>query len=101
MKKKPIDHQPPAKIATAIKYDNQKNEAPLVTASGRGEIAEKIIELAREHGVPIKNDPQLAAALSKLKVGKEIPVELYRAVAEILAFVYSLKEDQRARRPEK
>lgn len=99
MKEKSIDNQPPAKIATAIKYDGQKNAAPVVTASGRGEIAEKIIELAREHGIPIKNDPQLAETLSKLKIGSEIPVELYRALAEILAFVYSLNEEQRPEHP--
>lgn len=83
------------RIAAAIKYDSTKSSAPAVTASGRGAIAEKIIELAREKGIPIKNDPDLVQVLSKLKVGSEIPVELYRAVAEILAFVYSLNEDQR------
>ena len=83
------------KIAAAIQYDQAKSNAPKVTASGRGIIAEKIIELAHEKGIPIKNDPDLVQVLSKLKVGSEIPVELYRAVAEILAFVYSLNEDQR------
>ncbi len=84
-----------ARLAAAIKYDATKSSAPAVTASGRGTIAEKIIELARENGIPIKSDPDLVQVLSKLKVGSEIPVELYRAVAEILAFVYSLNEDQR------
>jgi len=83
------------KMAAAIKYDAEKSNAPTVTASGRGTIAEKIIELALEQGIPIKNDPDLVQILSKLKVGSEIPVELYRAIAEILAFVYSLNEDQR------
>lgn len=83
------------KMAAAIKYDSAKNGAPAITASGKGTIAEKIIELAREQGIPIKNDPDLIQVLSKLKVGSEIPVELYRAVAEILAFVYSLNENQR------
>jgi flagellar biosynthesis protein len=83
------------KMAAAIKYDPLKSNAPSVTASGRGTIADKIIELAQEKGIPIKNDPDLVQVLSKLKVGSEIPVELYRAVAEILAFVYSLNEDQR------
>jgi flagellar biosynthesis protein len=84
------------KRAAAIKYDSAKNAAPVITASGKGTIAEKIIELAHEQGIPIKNDPDLIQVLSKLKVGSEIPVELYRAVAEILAFVYSLNENQRA-----
>ena len=84
------------KMAAAIKYDSAKNAAPAITAGGKGTIAEKIIELAREQGIPIKNDPDLIQVLSKLKVGSEIPVELYRAVAEVLAFVYSLNENQRA-----
>ncbi|HPL98237.1 MAG TPA: EscU/YscU/HrcU family type III secretion system export apparatus switch protein [Smithellaceae bacterium] len=95
MKKKLDGLQPPVKIATAVKYDARKNAAPAVTATGRGVIAEKIIELAHEYGIPIKNDPELAQVLGKLKPGSEIPVELYRAVAEILAFVYSLNEGQR------
>ncbi len=84
------------KVAAAIKYDSAKSNAPTITASGRGTIADKIIELAQESGIPIKNDPDLVQVLSKLKIGSEIPVELYRAVAEILAFVYSLNESQRA-----
>ncbi len=79
-------------MAAAIRYDAKQDRAPLVSASGRGLIAEKIIELAQENGIPIKNDPDLVQILSKLKVGSEIPVELYRAVAEILAFVYSVNE---------
>lgn len=83
------------KLAAAIKYDSVRDNAPKVTARGRGTIAEKIIELAEENGIPIKNDPELVQVLSKLKVDSEIPIELYRAVAEILAFVYSLNESQR------
>jgi len=89
------DKKKATKMAAAIQYDSAKSSAPSITASGRGTIAEKIIELATEKGIPIKNDPDLVQVLSKLKVGSEIPVELYRAVAEILAFVYSLNEDQR------
>jgi flagellar biosynthesis protein len=83
-------------LAAAIKYDSERDSAPKVTASGRGTIAEKIIEIAEENGIPLKNDPDLIQVLSKLKVGTEIPVELYRAVAEILAFVYSINENQRS-----
>ena len=82
-------------MAAAIKYDSTSAGAPKVTARGRGFIADKIIEKAVEFGIPIKNDPDLVQILSKLDVGTEIPVELYRAVAEILAFVYSLNENQR------
>lgn len=94
MKNNPEEKQS-VKKAAAIKYDSSKKSAPVVTASGQGAIAEKIIELAREKGIPIKDDPDLVQVLSKLKIGSEIPVELYRAVAEILAYVYSLNEAQR------
>jgi len=84
-------------LAAAIKYDSAGDNAPKVTARGRGVIAEKIIELARENNIPIKNDPEMIQILSKLEVGAEIPVELYRAVAEILAYIYSLNESLRPR----
>jgi flagellar biosynthesis protein len=90
------EKEPEQVLAAAIKYDNAGDSAPKVTVSGRGIIAEKIIAIAEENGIPIKNDPDLIQVLSKLKVGAEIPVELYRAVAEILAFVYSLNENQRS-----
>jgi flagellar biosynthesis protein len=89
------DKKTKVSMAAAIQYDSETSGAPKVTASGRGIVAEKIIELAREKGIPIKNDPDLVQVLSQLKVGSEIPVELYRAVAEILAFVYTLNENQR------
>lgn len=76
-------------VAAAIKYDNQKDVAPKVIAKGRGSIAEKIIELAQKNNVAIKSDPALVQILSKLDIDEQIPVELYKAVAEILAFVYS------------
>lgn len=79
-------------MAAAIKYDASQDGAPKVAARGRGFIADKIIEIAKKYDIPIKNDPDLVQVLSKLDVGAEIPVELYRAVAEILAFVYSLNE---------
>ncbi len=90
------EKKPSQTLAAAIKYDSNGDSAPKVTASGRGIIAEKIIAIAEENGIPIKNDPDLVQILSKLNVGAEIPVELYRAVAEILAFVYSLNESQRS-----
>ncbi len=93
--KKQKDRKPDMKMAAAVRYDAERDGAPRITASGRGTIAEKIIELANENGIPVKNDPDLVQVLSKLKVGAEIPIELYRAVAEILAFVYSLNENQR------
>lgn len=81
------DRQP---LAAALKYDAKKDAAPKVTARGRGLVAEKIIELARKHDVPIKSDPALVQILSELELEEQIPAELYKAVAEILAFVYAV-----------
>ena len=88
-------------IATAIEYDGKRDSAPRVTARGRGVIAEKIIELAKKHKVPVKEDPELAQILSRLDIDEQIPPELYKAVAEILAFVYSLNERYRGQRSER
>jgi flagellar biosynthesis protein len=87
-------------LAAALKYDQEKDKAPKITAKGKGLIAEKIIELARENGIPIKEDPSLVQILCKLDLDEEIPVELYRAVAELLAFVYSVNERRRDVRSE-
>lgn len=80
------------KSAAALKYDVQKDAAPRITASGRGFIAEKILQLANEHNVPVHEDPELAEILTGLPVGSAIPPELYRAVAEILAWVYQMNK---------
>ena len=76
--------------AIALNYKEKKDLAPKVTAKGRGLIARKIIEIAQEHGVPIYEDPDLAAILMGVELGRQIPPELYRAVAEVLAFVYRM-----------
>jgi flagellar biosynthesis protein len=81
--------------AAALKYDREKDAAPRVSAKGRGVIAEKIIELAKKNGIPIKSDPALIQILSKLDIDEQIPVELYKTVAEILAFVYSVNTKRR------
>jgi len=77
-------------MAAAIEYDNRKDLAPRVTAKGEGLLAERIIELAKQHDIPIKSDPNLVQVLSKLDLNEQIPVELYHVIAEILAFVYTL-----------
>jgi flagellar biosynthesis protein len=77
------------KRAAALRYDGG-SDAPTVVASGRGEIAEKILAAAREAGVPVREDSLLAEALSALEVGTEIPEELYKAVAETLVWAYRL-----------
>lgn len=82
-------------VAAALKYDTRKDAAPKVIAKGQGTIAEKIIELAKKNNVPIKSDPGLVQILSKLDIDEQIPIELYKAVAEILAFVYSANDRYR------
>ncbi|MCX5829450.1 MAG: EscU/YscU/HrcU family type III secretion system export apparatus switch protein [Deltaproteobacteria bacterium] len=82
-------------LAAALQYEQDKDKAPRITAKGKGLIAEKIIELARENDIPIQQDPGLVQILCKLDIDEEIPVELYRAIAELLAFVYSINERRR------
>jgi flagellar biosynthesis protein len=75
-------------LAVALQYD--KAGAPRVVAKGRGSIGEKIIELAKAHDIPIEENEVLAGALANVELGDEIPVELYKAVAEVLVFVLRL-----------
>ena len=75
-------------LAVALHYD--KSGAPRVVAKGRGGIGEKIIELAKAHDIPIEENEVLAGALANIELGDEIPVELYKAVAEVLVFVLRL-----------
>ncbi|HMQ54860.1 MAG TPA: EscU/YscU/HrcU family type III secretion system export apparatus switch protein [Anaerolineae bacterium] len=82
---------PDRRRAVALSYKAGSMPAPTVAASGQGEVAERIIALAREHGVTIREDPDLVALLAQLDVGQIIPPELYAVVAEVLAFVYRLK----------
>ena len=78
------------KKAVALKYNRDKDSAPKVVAKGKGIIAEKIIETARENNVPLYEDKNLSQVLEALDLDTEIPHELYRAVAEVLAFIYKL-----------
>lgn len=77
------------KKAAALKYDKNLN-APVVTAVGFGEIAEKIIAVANDSSIPVVEDSVLADNLTKLTIDQPIPAELYTAVAEIIAYIYSL-----------
>ncbi len=74
----------------ALKYEKYKDNAPKLVAKGQGRIAEKIIEIAREHNIPIKEDPDLIELLYKLDIYDEIPEELYKVVAEIFAYIYKI-----------
>ncbi|HHW28318.1 MAG TPA: flagellar biosynthesis protein FlhB [Syntrophomonadaceae bacterium] len=83
------------KHAAAIKYDKDRDGAPRVVASGKGNVAKRIVEKARQYGVPIYQDDVLAELLTKLPLNSEIPAELYEAAAEVLLFVYSLEQKQK------
>jgi flagellar biosynthesis protein len=77
------------KEAAAIKYD-ENDIAPKIVALGKGQIAEKIIEKAKQNNVPIEENKELSHILNTLSIGDQIPPELYEVVAEILVFVHSL-----------
>ncbi len=79
----------PFKQAIALHYNEQvSNPIPKVTATGQNEVAQQIIDLAKEHGIPIHEDRDLAVLLSQLELYEDIPDSLYRVVAEVLAFAY-------------
>jgi flagellar biosynthesis protein len=83
--------------AAALKYKPEDGDAPRVIAKGSGSIADRILEVAKEHKVPLKEDAQLVEVLSAIDLNREIPPELYKAVAEVLAFVYRMtKKDTSA-----
>lgn len=77
--------EPKDQLAVALHYD--RSGAPTVIAKGRGALGAKIIEVARANDIPIEENEVLAGALSNVELGDEIPVELYKAVAEVLVFV--------------
>jgi flagellar biosynthesis protein len=84
----------PRKLATALRYPGEG--APTVVASGRDLLAERILEVAAEAGVPIHQDPLLAEALTQIELGSEIPQEMYQAVAEVLIWALRLDEQAKA-----
>ena len=83
------------KKAVALQYRPEQDTAPKVTAKGAGHVAERIIELARKHGIPVKDDPDLVEVLSRLDIEAEIPPSVYVVVAELLAFAYSVNGKKR------
>ncbi len=86
----------PTHYAVALRYDENTDRAPIVVAKGVDEVAAKIREIARHHGVPVLSRPPLARALHKhVKEGRPVPANLYRAVAEVLAYVYRLRGGRR------
>lgn len=75
------------KTAVALEYEPVVDRAPKVVASGRGYVADKIIEAAEENAVPVHQDAKLAKSLEEIEIGEYIPPELYQVVAEVLIFV--------------
>jgi flagellar biosynthesis protein len=76
--------------AVALKYDAKSSSAPKVTAKGEGETAKNIIKIAKLHDIPIQKDEDLIELLSKVELDKEIPAEMYKAVAEVFSFIYKM-----------
>jgi len=89
------------KRAVALRYLPEQDQAPKVTAKGTGHVAQKIIDLALKHGVPIREDPALVQVLAQLDFYQEIPPSIYVVVAEILAFVYSMNHRRSALKEKK
>jgi flagellar biosynthesis protein len=83
-----MSERTPASLAVALHYNG--NGAPRVVAKGGGVVADRILETAREHKIPLQEDAALAASLSRLDLGTEVPRELYVAVAHVLAFAWAV-----------
>ena len=83
--------------AVALQYDaSERTAAPKVLAKGQGDLAERILEVARAKGIPLYRDPELIEVLGQLDVGAQIQPELYQAVAEVLIFIYKMNQKKRA-----
>lgn len=80
--------------AVALRYQADKNAAPLLTAKGEGAIAEEMLQLAKQLDVPIQEDESLVELLSHLTIHESIPPELYEVIAELFAFIYRLDRNQ-------
>ena len=84
--------------AAALRYDPAGNDPPEVLAAGSGLVAERIIALAAENAIPLREDAALVEALARLEIGTLIPRELYTVVAEVLAYVYAVDAEAGERR---
>ena len=85
--------------AVALQYRKGRMKAPQVTAKGRGILAERLVALAHEYGVPVQEDRLLVEALEAVEVGGEVPAELYQVVAEILVAVYRAEREHATEPP--
>ena len=80
--------------ATALKYNEADDNAPKIIAQGSRETAKNIIKIAQENNIPIKKDEDLVQMLSQIELNKEIPPQLYAAVAEIFSFIYGITNNE-------
>ena len=87
------------KRAVALRYNRGEDIAPVVVAKGAGLLADRILEIAGEHDIPLYEDPDLVEVLAKIELGNVIPIVLYQAVAEVLAFVYNLNRKMLSESP--
>ncbi len=85
--------------AVALQYDRENQGAPRVLAKGQGGVAERILAVAAEKGIPLYQDPELLEVLGQLDVGAEIQPELYQAVAEVLIFIYKMNRKKKGSGP--
>lgn len=90
----PETKQPPPQEAVAIRYDKNKEDAPRIVAKGKGYVAQQLLAVARHHAVPVYQNQTVTQLLMAVELDREIPPELYHAVANVLAYVYRL--DSRA-----
>ena len=82
------------KKAASLQYEQNKENAPKLTAKGNGAIAYNIIDIAKQHNIPIKKDEDLLSMLSTIEINEEIPTQLYKAVAEIFSFIYEISNEK-------
>jgi len=83
------------KKATALRYDKEKNNAPIVVANGSRYLADEIINIAEKYEIPIKKDADMVEMLSQIEVNREIPSSMYKAVAEIFSFIYTVTNEKK------
>ncbi len=81
------------KVATALSYP-EGSKAPLITAQGKGELAEKMLEIAKTHGIPVLSEPETSKILSLYEIGDFIPEETYEIIAKILAFIRRVEYEE-------
>ena len=99
LRRNPAGSDADSRLAVALQYSRQNDPAPRVVAKGEGAIAETILMLAREHGIAIREDADLAQLLSTVELEAQIPVEAFVAVAEILSYIYRTKGQRPGAQP--